>query len=249
MTVASISLVSNAARPAPTFVLGRVNYIDPSAEKPYAAYTYEPGGRSETNASFTPYRLNIRNARRRETAASLDVQGFELVRHVSAMADYNDEHALEHIGRAEAADLVKAVTGADTVVVFDHTVRGHTPDAARQPSVRVHNDYTEASAPRRVRDLMGDEAEALLQRRFAFINVWRPIHHVALDRPLALCDARSVAQLDWVAQDVIYPDRRGEIYAVAYNPAHRWYWYPDLHRGQVLKFPVDEVWSALKEGQ
>lgn len=209
-------------------VTGRVQYIDPSSEKPYAAYTYEPGGASQTNAVFTPHAVTIRNARLRESAASLDLQGFQLVRATSDVRDYDDERQVLSLGRAEAADLVKAVTGANTVLVFDHTVRRRNPDAPRQPSVRVHNDYTETSAPNRVRDLLGAEAEALLERRVAFINVWRPIRHPAHDRPLALCDARSVAKEDWVAQDIIYPERRGEIYGVSHNPAHRWYYYPGM---------------------
>lgn len=227
MTAALIDFPPPQANPRAA-VTGGVQYIEPSAQKPYAAYTYEPGGASETNAVFTPYAVTIRNARLRESAASLDLQGFQLVRAANDVRDHDDERQLLSLGRAEAADLVKAVTGANTVLVFDHTVRRRTPDAPRQPSVRVHNDYTDASAPRRVRELLGAEAETLLRRRVAFINVWRPIRHPAHDRPLALCDARSVAPEDWIAQDVIYPERRGEIYGVRYNPAHRWFYYPAM---------------------
>jgi hypothetical protein len=42
---------------------------------------------------------------------------------------------------------------------------------------------------------MGDEAEMLLKRRFAIVNVWRPIRGPLRDAPLALCDAQSVVSV------------------------------------------------------
>ena len=42
-------------------------------------------------------------------------------------------------------------------------------NAIKQPAGRVHNDYTTKSAPQRVRDLMGEEAEELLKRRFQIV--------------------------------------------------------------------------------
>ena len=58
---------------------------------------------------------------------------------------------------------------------------------------RVHNDYTEWSAPQRVRDILPDEAEELLKRRFAIIQVWRPIRHPVETYPLAMADARTLS--------------------------------------------------------
>ena len=84
-------------------------------------------------------------------------------------------------------------------MVFDHTIRRRIPGTsdrthgiARQPVPRVHNDYTVKSGPQRVRDLLGDEADELLQKRFSVINVWRPIRGPVQDSPLAVTDARSV---------------------------------------------------------
>ena len=77
---------------------------------------------------------------------------------------------------------MKAESGASRVVVFDHTLR--TGDDAvrerlkiREVVPRVHNDYTEWSGPQRVRDLLPDEAHELLKRRFAIVQVWRPIRY------------------------------------------------------------------------
>jgi hypothetical protein len=98
----------------------------------------------------------------------------------------------------------------------------------------VHNDYTVTSAPQRVRALLGADAEALLRKRVAFINVWRPIRHAAQDWPLALADARSVRPDHLVATDIVYPDRRGEIYGLVQSPAQRWWYYPDMQLDEAL---------------
>ena len=86
------------------------------------------------------------------------------------------------------------------------------------PSRQVHNDHTVNSAPRRVRDHLGAEAEELLKHRFGIVNVWRPIRGPVLNSPLALCDARSFTDDDLIASDLVYAHVRGETSRVAYNP-------------------------------
>ena len=52
--------------------------------------------------------------------------------------------------------------------------------------------------------------------------------------PLALADASSVPAEDVIAADLIYADRVGEIYYAAYNPDHRWVYFPRLERDEAL---------------
>jgi hypothetical protein len=155
--------------------------------------------------------------------------------------DFWDEAQTLALGHPEVVELVRAVTGAARVVVFDHTlrrrddgVRDRTPGQARQPASRVHIDQTVASGPQRVRDLMGEQAEDLLTRRAAIINVWRPIHHEARDWPLAFADARSVGKDDLIPSDLIFPHRKGEIYLLRHDPAQRWLYIPDLAPDEAL---------------
>jgi len=86
----------------------------------------------------------------------------------------------------------------------------------------------------RSRDLLPAEAETLLRRRYAFINVWKPIKGPVEEMPLAVCDARTVAGRDWIATELRYPDRVGEVYSVAFNPAHRWYYFPHMERDEAI---------------
>ena len=81
---------------------------------------------------------------------------------------------------------------------------------------------------------MGEEAEELLRHRFEIVNVWRPIRGPLRDPPLAVCDATSVEFIDFVASDLVYRDRTGETYRVKYNPAHRWFYVPEMRVDEAI---------------
>jgi hypothetical protein len=222
-------------------VIAELNYLRPMAEKPYTLAYQVTNGEPATNAIYDSYTLPVTDARPIAGGLSLDRQGFVLAQKPTAVTDYYDEAQLETTCHDEAAALVAEATGASRVVVFDHTVRvrrndipDRTPGMARLPVMRVHCDYTEASGPQRVRDLMGEEAEALLKKRFAFVNVWRPIKGPVIDTPLAVCDVTTSSEQDMVASDMVYPDRRGEILVTTYSPAHRWYYFPNLRADEAL---------------
>jgi hypothetical protein len=222
-------------------VMGEVVYLKKSTEKPHS-YTYDPpDGVPRTNIVNDAHTVPVFDMRPIADGLSLDVQGFALVSAPTEVTDFYDEAQLRSTYYREAEDLVKQATGASRVVVFDHTIRRRTPGVEdrtpgipRQPVTRIHGDYTEASGPQRVRDLMGAEAGDLLTRRFAIVNVWRPIRGPLFDAPLALCDATSLADGDLVGQDLIYRDRTGEIYGLTYNPAHRWYYAPAMTADEAL---------------
>ena len=222
-------------------VTGEVVYLAKTAEKPHT-YTYDPPiGVPKTNIINERHTVPIFDMRPLADSLTLDVQGFELMPAPTAVTDFYDEAQLEATYYPEAEELVKQATGASRVVVFDHTIRRRTPGVEdrtsgipRQPVTRIHGDYTEVSGPQRVRDLMGSEANDLLNRRFAIVNVWRPIRGPLFDAPLAVCDATSVANGDLVGQDLIYRDRTGEIYGLTYNPAHRWYYAPAMRADEAL---------------
>ena len=138
---------------------------------------------------------------------------------------------------------VKVRTGAKRVHVFDHTLRSgdeatRNEKSVREPVTRVHNDYTEWSGPNRVRDLLPDEAEDLLTRRFTIVQVWRAIRNPIESHPLGIVDARSLAEQDLVISERRYPDRIGQTYQIAYNADHDWYYFPRMARDEALVFKV-----------
>jgi len=153
--------------------------------------------------------------------------------------NFYDEKEVRAVYYPEVERLLKEATGAVKVVIFDHVVRcapkAHQGEkGVREPARIVHNDYSFASAPKRVRDHLPGEAEELLRHRFSEINVWRAIRGPLQESPLALCDARSIAPQDVVASDLVYPDRVGETYAFTYNPNHSWYYFPQLEPDEAI---------------
>lgn len=186
--------------------------------------------------------VRIRNGREARGLA-LEANGFELVDHPTAMRDFFDEDELGAVYYPEVAALVKARSGARRVHVFDHTLRSgdgrtRTERMIREPVGRAHNDYTEWSGPNRLRELLPDEAEALLAGRLAIIQVWRAIRDPIESDPLAVCDARSIAREDLLVSERRYPHRVGQTYQVAYNPAHEWWYFPRMARDEALVFKV-----------
>jgi hypothetical protein len=93
-----------------------------------------------------------------------------------------------------------------------------TPSRRLPRPTRFYSGCTARSARRRFHDPGRDDADPPLGRRYEFIDVWRPIRGPLRDAPLAMCDARSVSPGDLVASDLIYHDRKGEIYLMRHNP-------------------------------
>jgi hypothetical protein len=182
---------------------------------------------------------------------ALDRNGFVFVEHVTGVQDFFDKPRIPEVYYPEVEALIERVSGARRVVVFDHTLRSGDGDERearqiRDPVLLVHNDYTEASGPRRVREVLPDEADALLQHRFAIIQMWRPIHRPVEAHPLAIADARSIAPRDLIVTERRYPYRIGEIYRVAYNPDHRWYYFPHMRRDEAVVF---KVYDSVNDGR
>jgi hypothetical protein len=225
------SLVMQADKPdaEPEAIEATLDYIVDDGTKVFTE-TGAPGANDRRSGGKPdPRRVTLHDGRRRDFI--LERNGFRFVRHDTEVADFFDEAELRRVYYPEMEALVKAQSGAMRVVVFDHTLRT-ADDAAREARKirevvsRVHNDYTEWSGPQRVRDLLPNEADDLLHRRFAIVQVWRPIRYPVETFPLAICDARTLSPENLVVSERRYPDRVGQTYAITYSPDHVWYWFP-----------------------
>ncbi|MDO8431580.1 MAG: CmcJ/NvfI family oxidoreductase [Candidatus Binatus sp.] len=219
---------------------GVLNYLADRNEKP-VSYTYQPPpGVPPRTGNYVKHTMPIYDGRALADRITLDRHGFAIVHQRSAVANFYDDSEIRAIYYPEVERLVKESTGAARVLVFDHNVRNRAKmkEGAKgisEPVKVAHNDYTLKSGPQRVRDLLPGEAEALLKNRYAFINVWRPISvEPVQESPLAVCDAQSVALEDFVPHVLKYRDRDGEVYSVAYNPNHKWYYIPHQRNDEVL---------------
>jgi hypothetical protein len=214
--------------------------------------TFGPNNiRRRKNGTVDPRPMIIRNGRSVADGFSLDRNGFVFVEHKTAVKDFFDRQQLESVYYPEVERLIKSASGAERVVLFDHTLRSGDESERearliREPVLSAHNDYTEWSGPQRVRDLLPDEAEALLKHRFAIIQVWRAINQPIQANPLALADAASIAPEDLMVAERRYPNRVGQTYRLRYNPAHRWVYFPQMRRDEALVF---KVFDSAKDGR
>lgn len=235
----------------PASIEATLNYIVNDGTKLYT-YTGGPGSLDVRHGGQPdPRAMTIRNGRLHVNEFQLEREGFRFVRHDTKVRDFYDADEVRRIYYPEMEALIKAESGAARVVVFDHTLRTADDELRERSKIRevvrrVHNDYTEWSAPQRVRDILPNEAEDLLRRRFAIVQVWRPIKHPVETHPLAICDARTVCDDDLVISERRYPDRIGQTYAITYNPRHVWYWFPRMRREEALVF---KVFDSLKDGR
>jgi len=236
---------------APDAIAATINYTKNDGTE---IYTYSGGpGSTEVRSQGTPdpQQMAMHNGRPHAGRFTLDGDGFRFVDHPTGMVDFFDPDEISQVYYPEMIALVKRESGARRVVVFDHTLR--TADDAdrevrkiREAVHRAHNDYTEWSGPQRVREILPDKADELLKRRFAIIQVWRPIRHPVETDPLAICDARTVSFSDFIISERRYPNRIGQTYVVAHNPKHHWYWFPRMRRDEALVF---KVYDSEKDGR
>ena len=231
-------------------VTATLNYTARSDEPLYNFYLVDPpAGRAASNERPEPHEIVIRSLR--EENPRLETHGFELVPFSPSIEDIYDADERKARFDPAVAELVKQHTGASEVRVFDPFLRGpeaerRTPGAIAAPAGMVHVDYTHDSGPQWFERILGPDADRFRGRRFAIINVWRPITGPLRDHPLAMCDVRSVAPEDYVVSHICSRrDENGmavpdgevyetETYALNYSPAHRWYYAPDMMPDEAL---------------
>src|SRR5579859_7578938 len=218
----------SATQSAP--VRAELNFFEPApntTEKPHQyMFPHDP----PRNFQDVPREVEVYDIRGHEDEYTLDKNGFQVVKH---------DEKIKSGYYKEVEELLKQVTGAHKVVIFDHTIRRNIPGQVDKPSSRgpvgrVHIDQTPWAGEERVRMHTGDEAPALLNERVQIINVWRAINGAVEDHPLALADYRSV---DWdndlVPVALRYETREGETFSVKYSPKLKFYYKSKIDTDEV----------------
>ena len=218
-----------------------LRYLIFTGERPiYIASVGGADAAMNIGAQFEEREVIIHDARSLNPPASLDREGFTLREHNTAVTDFYKLADYQSLYEDEITELVLATSGGTGAFVFDHTLRSDSPavrglHTTREPASVIHNDYTDASARKRLLDLLPEvEARQRLQHRFAIVNVWRSINGTVWKSPLACCDATSLAADDLVSSERRAQDRIGELELVSWNPAHRWFYYPRMTDSEVL---------------
>ena len=236
--------MSSSSEPnaTPEFVEAPLKYLANAEDVPVYIASEGGGDTSLHEGNYVMQPVAIHNGRGQVEGFSLDREGFMLAQQRSAVVDFYDDEQIASVYEDEVKALVQGATGCARVEIFDHTRRAASLDVQkarriREPASIIHNDYTARSAPQRLREHFpdaSDEAEALIGRRFAIVNVWRSILGTVHTTPLAVCDASSVAREDLIAVERRAKDRIGEIQQAVYSPGHRWYYFPAMTTDEAL---------------
>ena len=224
-------------------ILTRLNYTRPTAERP----RFYANDSSRNAISRDRRTIQVEDARLRAQPPSLAQEGFALFPHESAVADFRDPAQLSGIYGPEIERLVTQVCGADQVVICGPVVlrlKEQPPDWSRRNILRparfVHVDISDSTAAARTERWRPKDNDRSV-RRFAYYNVWRALSPPPQDIPLAVCDARTVSHSDLADADSILdtpgePESSAVVVVVRYNPRHRWSYFPDMSRDEVLVF-------------
>ena len=225
-----------------------INYI----ARGHGRMRYFANDSSRDTVVLAPEEMMISESR--ESGATLDREGFALFPHRSAVTDFTDAAEVARRHPDEIAALIRDISGADAVVLTGTGVLRYAERSAlsgaldnSRPARFAHVDVSDKTAAIfATRSRPEGKAQP---RRSAHFNIWRAISPAPQDVPLALCDARSVAEGDLLPADAVF-DRDGvdawsfEGLVVAHSPAHRWHWFRDLGRDEVIIFKTNDSDAA-----
>jgi hypothetical protein len=200
-----------------------------------------------TVVSFREYRVRFHDLRESPQPPSLEREGFAFLPHRSEVGDFGDPR--QHTAyRTELEQLVRTVTGSSQVYVSPIVVLRSSSHQPYQEGViadavanAVHADRTDRSVWSEVyRTLRHYDIDAVPEGRVVAYNVWRALTPPPQDFPLALCDLRTVREDHLVRADSIRNPANGgesiEFYLATFDPGHRWCYFSDLTRDEVLLF-------------
>lgn len=222
----------------------KIGYSERTEKRPY----FYANAHEKDFVPLTPVEVAIADARGRN--CSLDVEGFTLVEHTSAVVDLTDLDAVKRVHSGEIAQLLTSLTGCDHVAMtpmgilrFSERAGANQSHDNSHPARFVHVDMA-AEAAAAARTQTAPEGREIV--RSAQYNVWRVLSDPQQDVPLGLCDYTSIEQDDLLPCQAIFDPLDGSPewgfpnYLLEYNPAHRWFYYPDMHPGEALVFKTSE---------
>jgi hypothetical protein len=220
--------------PSPDALSAELSFFDPPAG---GRAVYRPG------TGLVPHPVRIVDGRRLAPAPDLDREGFQLADEPSQFQDFASRDAVIDCYCPAAERILERRTGASRAIAFDFTIRQNARERAarvQSPALRIHADFTDASG----RDIAARLVAAaglpasVLEQRFAIVNLWRPIGGPVREWPLAFCDARSLAEEDYILTDLVAQSGASESYSFRFNPAQRWYYFPAMSPSEIALIKV-----------
>ncbi|MCK1396785.1 hypothetical protein IVB45_05745 [Bradyrhizobium sp. 4] len=187
-----------------------------------------------------PYDVTIRDARPIVSELSLDRQGFTLIQHKISHANDGDRDIGYDKYLEEMVPFIKNYFNASWVVPRRQGVVVRSAKAlrgVREPSVMAHIDYAPIAGP--MLAAVEDRSQDIPIRsysRLMIVQAWHALSPPPQDFPLAFCDGGSVHDTDIAVVDYTYLGFTFKSCAVHFNPAHRWYYFPEMTANEFILF-------------
>jgi hypothetical protein len=237
-------------------VPGELHYLAPDST---VLRRFTAPGASVNTGAYESHVVPIHDGRPVQDTFRLDVQGFELTHHRSAVHDFTDKAEVDAIYTSEVVEFVKQRTGADAVVARGWVLRRSADpgaNASQPQAALVHIDYgPEGAAMTAARVYAEQFPDGPGYRRALATSFWRVFSPPPQDWPLALCDFRSLRDEEGLPNQLYFVDRVPEEPMTAevdeskmitsgseflYRPEHRWWYFPDMTRDEVLFFVFND---------
>jgi hypothetical protein len=234
-------------------VSATLNYLRPGSKR---NRLYVAIGGHLTTTEYAPTEVTIANGRPRTKDFGLDLSGFTLLKHASAVKNFDDAAQLNGTYTQEACDLVKATLQADEIVDVGWVIRraNKALNGGQPPASDVHVDMHPGRADARL--TAASPRPGKPYKRAVMTSLWRAFSPPPQDWPLALLDYRSVQDSEGEPNLLLFVDElpdpddipdienpdampAGSIFAP--QPYHRWWFFPDLTVGEALLFKLHDT--------
>lgn len=200
-TAAVTDDIEEGARKAPALI----RYL---AEGEYVTRRYVSQGAEMNTGEYADYECVVRDGMPIRDYFTLDVHGFTLGRHRSAVADFHDKPTVDALYLDEVEELVTRLCGAtrtaaqgwmirtsaDLTERAKQKVEGYQHSGGIQPPAgEAHVDYNEVTGRRAAARVYADRfPDGPGYKRYICFSLWRTFSPGPQDWPLAVCDGRTV---------------------------------------------------------
>lgn len=211
------------------------------------------GDRESRRANTAKHPVEIHDARNglANGTLTLDVNGFALLRHVSAVRNFRDDAQVREIYYPEIVALAKRTTGAREVIITQHVVRTEdTSDFNKAYARFVHCDYT-LDDPRELakRALARHKLDSgdYANSEFAWFNSWQPFDHPVERNPLAVVDASTVKPEYVLDYHYTGYGQKGKSAMPVRDADHRFYYVSNMQTDELLLLKQQETRRGLSK--
>lgn len=212
---ATTASIEDTARQA----TARIRYL---AEGDFVTRRYVSRGAEMNTGEYSDHDVIVRDGMPIRDHFTLDVHGFMLGKHNSAVGDFLDRERVDALYLAEVEDLVKRLAGADRVAAQGWMIRtsadlshraqekveGYVHAGGIQPPAgEAHVDYNEITGRRAAARVYAQAfPDGPGYRRYVCFSLWRTFSPGPQDWPLAVCDGRTVTDEETASNTLFVVD-------------------------------------------